>query len=289
MATATTRTPMTITTIRTTMAIPRTAIRTTMARPAAAGTTTAMAITTTGMSTRAVTSTITVTPTAMAEAGFLPLLCWLSPSFPVGAYAYSHGLEWAVEAGDLRDEASLERWLSDILHHGFGRNDAILLCAAYRAAAAGSRAELGAANELALAMAGSAEFRLETAQQGRSFLDAVGAAWPHERLGPFAGELDEVALPVALGLASACHCIDLAVTAKAYLTALAQNLVSAAIRLAPIGQTSGQRVLARLVPALSALADETLTLGLDDVGSATFRADLGSFRHETQYTRLFRS
>ncbi|MGA0594197.1 urease accessory protein UreF [Enterovirga sp. CN4-39] len=241
------------------------------------------------MSTRAATSTITVTPTAMAEAGFLPLLCWLSPSFPVGAYAYSHGLEWAVEAGDLRDEASLESWLSDILHDGFGRNDAILLCAAYRAAASGSRAGLDAANELALAMAGSAEFRLETAQQGRSFLDAVGAAWPHERLGALAGDLDEVALPVALGLASACHGIDLAATAKAYLVALAQNLVSAAIRLAPIGQTSGQRVLARLVPALSALADETLTLGLDDVGSATFRADLGSFRHETQYTRLFRS
>jgi urease accessory protein len=225
----------------------------------------------------------------MAEAGFLPLLCWLSPSFPIGAYAYSHGLEWAVEAGDIRDEAGLEAWLGDILHHGLGRNDAILLCAAHRASASGDRTLLDGANELALALAGSAEFRLETAQQGRSFLDAVLAAWPHPRLSELATDLDEVALPVALGLASACHGLGRATTTQAYLTALAQNLVSAAIRLAPIGQTSGQRVLARMVPGLAGLADEVQSLGLDDVGSATFRADLGSFRHETQYTRLFRS
>jgi urease accessory protein len=243
--------------------------------------------TSTGTSTTTITGT--TTPITMAETGFLPLLCWLSPGFPIGAYAYSHGLEWAVEAGDIRDEASLEAWLADILHLGLGRNDAILLCAAHRAASAGDRALLDEANELALALAGSAEFRLETAQQGRSFLDAVRAAWPHLRLADLAAEIEEVALPVALGLASACHGLDLRATAQAYLTALAQNLVSAAIRLAPIGQTSGQRVLARLVPGLAGLADEALGLGLDDVGSATFRADLGSFRHETQYTRLFRS
>ena len=230
-----------------------------------------------------------ITPITMAEAGFLPLLCWLSPSFPIGAYAYSHGLEWAVEAGDIRDEASLEAWLGDVLHHGLGRNDAILLCAAHRGAAAADRALLDDANELALALAGSAEFRLETAQQGRSFLDAVLAAWPQPRLGELAADIDEVTLPVALGLASACHGLGLGPTAQAYLTALAQNLVSAAIRLAPIGQTSGQRVLARMVPGLAGLAEEVQSLGLDDVGSATFRADLGSFRHETQYTRLFRS
>jgi urease accessory protein len=235
------------------------------------------------------TGTSTTTPITMAETGFLPLLCWLSPGFPIGAYAYSHGLEWAVEAGDIRDEGSLEAWLADILHGGLGRNDAILLCAAHRAASAGDRALLDEANDLALAFAGSAEFRLETAQQGRSFLDAVRAAWPHSRLADLTAEIEEVALPVALGLASACHGLDLRATAQAYLTALAQNLVSAAIRLAPIGQTAGQRVLARLVPGLAGLADEALGLGLDDVGSATFRADLGSFRHETQYTRLFRS
>jgi urease accessory protein len=225
----------------------------------------------------------------MAEVGFLPLLCWLSPSFPVGAYAYSHGLEWAVEAGDIRDEASLESWLADVLHVGLGRNDAILLGAAYRAVAADDEGGLRDANDLALALSGSAEFRLETAQQGRSFLDAIRAAWPSPRVEPFARDLEEVALPVALGLASACHRLDLPQTAQAYLTALAQNLVSAAIRLAPIGQTSGQRILARMLPGLARLAEDALSLGLEDVGSSTFRADLGSFRHETQYTRLFRS
>ena len=232
---------------------------------------------------------ITTPGTVMAETGFLPLLCWLSPSFPIGAYAYSHGLEWAVEAGDVRDEASLQAWLADVLHQGLGRNDAILLSAAHRAACALDRARLSEANELGLALAGSAEFRLETAQQGRSFLDAIRAAWPDPSLETLAADLDEVALPVALGVAAACHGLDVAVTAKAYLTSLTQNLVSAAIRLAPIGQTSGQRVLARMMPELAKLAEEAVGLGLDDVGSATFRADLGSFRHETQYTRLFRS
>jgi urease accessory protein len=158
------------------------AIRTRLGQPAAAGTITIMAVTTT-------------TSTAMAEAGFLPLLCWLSPSFPIGAYAYSHGLEWAVEAGDIRDEASLQAWLADILHHGLGRNDAVLLSAAHRAGCALDRTSLSEANELALALAGSAEFRLETAQQGRSFLDAIRAAWPHPSLEALAADLDEVALP----------------------------------------------------------------------------------------------
>jgi urease accessory protein len=225
----------------------------------------------------------------MAEAGFLPLLCWLSPSFPVGAYAYSHGLEWAVEAGDVGDEAGLEAWLTDILHVGFGLNDAILLGAAYRAAAAGDSTCFREVNELALALAGSAEFRLETAQQGRSFLDAVRAAWPHPSIEEVGPDIEEIALPVALGLAAAAHGLDVRQTAQAYLTALAQNLVSAAIRLAPIGQTSGQRILARMLPGLARLAEEALSLGVEDVGSSTFRADLGSFRHETQYTRLFRS
>src|SRR3954470_21506629 len=107
------------------------------------------------------------------NAALLPLLTWLSPGFPVGAYAYSHGLEWAVEMGDVEDEASLRSWLEDLLQHGVGLNDAILLAAAHRAAHQGNRLELAGVNDLALALAASSEFRLETSQQGRSFLDAV--------------------------------------------------------------------------------------------------------------------
>lgn len=219
----------------------------------------------------------------------LALLAWLSPAFPVGAYAYSHGLEWAVEAGDVRDEASLEAWLRSLLFDGIGRSDGILLAYAHRAATGGDAAALAAVNELALALAPSAELRLETAQQGRSFLDAVLATWPHPEQAKLAGGIGEIAYPVALGLAAACHRIPLPDAAGSYLTALAGNLVSAAIRLAPIGQTSGQRVLAGLVPDLALLAGTVLAADLDDVGGATFRSDLGSLRHETQYTRLFRS
>lgn len=220
----------------------------------------------------------------------LPLFAWLSPSFPVGAYAYSHSLEWAVEAGDVRDEASLAAQLSDLVRVGFGRSDGILLAQAWRAAVAGDAAALAEVNALAVCLAPSAELRLETCQQGRSFLDAVGAAWPAPALERLAPALPgEVAYPVAVGLAAGSHGIPLAPTLEAFLLAVVQTLVSAGIRLAPVGQTAGTRIVAGLAPGVCALAAEIPGLTLDDLGTATFRADLGSFRHETQYTRLFRS
>jgi urease accessory protein len=220
----------------------------------------------------------------------LPLLAWLSPSYPVGAYAYSHGLEWAVEAGDVSGERSLAGWLSDVLEQGAGRNDAVLLAHAYRAAATGDADMLSETNDLALALAPSRELRLETSQQGRSFLDATLAAWPAPALADLAAVLPaEVAYPVAVGACAAAHRVPLEPTVQAYLLASVQNLVSAAVRLAPIGQTGGTRVVAGLAPAVAALAASVPDLTLDDIGGATFRADLGSFLHEIQYTRLFRS
>jgi urease accessory protein len=224
---------------------------------------------------------------AMTEAqAILPLFAWLSPSYPVGSYAYSHTLEWAVETGDVMNEESLAAWLSDLMLLGAGRNDAILLCHAYRAVETGNAEALNEVNELALALAPSAELHLETSQQGRSFLDATLAAWPSPRLIPLGGE---VAFPVALGMASAAHGVPLPATVSAFLLAFVQNLVSAAIRSAPIGQTAGTRVCAAMVPVVQRLAGEAPGRSLDDLGGATFRADLGSFHHENQYTRLFRS
>ncbi len=223
-------------------------------------------------------------------AGLLPLFAWLSPSFPVGAYAYSHGLEWAVEAGDAVEEEAVSAWIADLMVHGFGRTDAILLAQAFEAARAGDGPALDELNALAVAFAPSAELRLETCQQGRSFLEAVRAAWPAPALDALAPVLtEEVAYPVAVGLACAAHSLPKAAALEAFLLALVQTLVSAALRLAPVGQTAGTRIVARLAPRMRALAGEVLTLTLDDIGSATFRADLGSMRHETQYTRLFRS
>ncbi|UVF21092.1 urease accessory protein UreF [Microvirga terrae] len=221
-----------------------------------------------------------------SEAAILPLFAWLSPSYPVGSYAYSHTLEWAVEAGDVADEATLVAWLTDLLTLGMGRNDAILLSHAYRAIEQDDRDALETVNELALALSPSAELYLETSQQGRSFLDATLAAWPSPRLTPLEGD---VAFPVAIGMAAAAHAVPLPLTSPAYLFGLVQTLVSAAIRLAPIGQTAGIRVSAALADTVQTVAREAMALTLDDIGGSTFRADLGSFHHENQYTRLFRS
>jgi urease accessory protein len=216
----------------------------------------------------------------------LPLFAWLSPSYPVGCYAYSHALEWAVEAGDVSDETTLVAWLTDLLTLGLGRNDAILLSHAYRAVEQGHRRDLETVNELALALSPSAELYLETSQQGRSFLDATLAAWPSPHLPPLEGD---VAFPVAIGMAAAAHGVPLPITSQAYLFGLVQTLVSAAIRLAPIGQTAGIRVSAALADTAQDIARQGMSLTLDDIGGSTFRADLGSFHHENQYTRLFRS
>jgi urease accessory protein len=225
-------------------------------------------------------------PVGGEASAILPLFAWLSPSYPVGSYAYSHTLEWAVEAGDVTNEETLVAWLADLLMLGMGWNDAILLSHAYRAIDAGDGMELEEINELALALSPSAELYLETSQQGRSFLDATLAAWPSPRLLPLQGD---VAFPVAVGMAAAAHGVPLTTTAPAYLFGLVQTLVSAAIRLAPIGQTAGIRVCAGLSAIVQHVAQTALEQPLDQIGGATFRADLGSFHHENQYTRIFRS
>ncbi len=219
-------------------------------------------------------------------ATILPLFAWLSPSYPVGCYAYSHTLEWAAEAGDVTNEETLVAWLGDLLTLGLGRNDAILLSHAYRSIEAGQIVQLEEVNELALALSPSSELYLETSQQGRSFLDATLAAWPSPRLLPLEGD---VAFPVAIGMAAAAHAIPLPTTLPAYLFGLVQTLVSAAIRLAPIGQTAGIRVCAALSATVQSVAQSSMNQALDQIGGSTFRADLGSFHHENQYTRLFRS
>lgn len=221
---------------------------------------------------------------------YLPLMVWLSPSFPVGAFAYSHGLEWAFEAGDLHDAATLRDWLDALVHHGSLRNDLILFAAVYRAIAAADDAALAEAAELALALANSAERRLETVTQGNAFVAATRAAWPCEAIDRLrAAWSDDVAYPVAVAVASAGHGVPLLPALEAYGLAFVANLVSASVRLGIVGQTDGQRITAGLVPALHGAAAAASTASLDDVGGCALRSDLASLRHETQYSRLFRS
>ena len=220
----------------------------------------------------------------------LPLLLWLSPAFPVGSFAYSHGLEWAVEAGDVADAASLGAWLGDLLHFGAPRADAILFACAFRAAHSSDWIALQEINALAVALAGSSERRLETSAQGAAFVSAMRAAWtcPALEYLPAAGG-DPLAYPIAVGVAAAGHGLDLGLSLQAFVLSLFANFVSAAVRLGAIGQTDGQKTLAGILPEVRRLAEEAASAGLDDLGGCAFRSDIAAIRHETQYSRLFRS
>lgn len=230
------------------------------------------------------------TATSMAETAHLPLMAWLSPAFPVGAFAYSHGLEWAVETGAVANAAGLAAWIDDLLGHGSGRSDAVVLAAAWRAAVAEDLAALAVVAELAVALQPSGERHLEATQQGGAFVTAARAAWPAPAFDALAAAWDgPVAYPVAVGVASAGHDIALQPTLEAFLLAFVANLVSAAVRLGAIGQTDGQRVTAGTLPAVRAAAAFATGSSIEDVGGAAFRSDIASLRHETQYTRLFRS
>ncbi len=224
---------------------------------------------------------ITIMTTTIDATALLRLLAWLSPAFPTGGFAYSHGLEWAVEAGDVRDEASLLGWVGDVLAHGSGRSDAILLRHACRA----DRATLSALAALGAAVAGSRERLAETLGQGEAFARAA-LVWGSPRLAALSGPLP---YPVAVGALAADHGIGEEAAVAAYLQGLTTNLISAAVRLVPLGQTAGLRVLAGLEGTILAVTEATREAALDDLGSTCFRSEIAAMRHETQHTRLFRS
>jgi urease accessory protein len=238
---------------------------------------------------------------ARDSAALYRLLAWLSPSFPTGAFSYSHGLEAAAAGRQVHGRASLQTWIAAILAHGSGRMDADILRVAHRAALAGDDAALLAVNRRGLAYRATAELALESAQQGDAFLTAWGAAWagPLRACGervteakPRTGELspgEGSCLPAVFGMAAAWAGITLEDALLGYLQAFAGNLVSAGLRLGIIGQTDGQRILAALEPVVADAARAALTRDPADFGAATFAADLCSIAHETQYSRLFRS
>lgn len=216
------------------------------------------------------------------------LLSWLSPAYPVGAYTYSHGLEWAVESGEVRTAAALEAWLEGVLHFGGGRSDAIFFAHAYRAA--GDARELRELSELAVALCPGTERRLETTAQGRAFLAATRSAWPTAELAAFDDLAPEqLAYPVVVAVAAAGHGIDLRAALAGYLQAFIANLVSAGVRLIPLGQTQGLMLVAGFEDAVAGVTEMALTATLAGVGGCAFAADIASIQHETQYSRLFRS
>ncbi|MBE3638636.1 urease accessory protein UreF [Mangrovicoccus algicola] len=206
----------------------------------------------------------------------LTLVQWLSPSFPLGSFAFSHGLEHAISSGVIRDGAALADWLGDLVSHGSGRCDAVLLA---RVLAGGDPA---AADALARALAAAPERSRESLVQGRAFLATtnaiLGTDWP------------EMVLPVAVGLQARRLSLAPETVIGLYLQGFAANLVLGAVRLIPLGQTEGQKVIARLAPAIAALAAELARdPGDGALWSATPLADLAAMAHEHQEVRLFRS
>ncbi len=212
----------------------------------------------------------------MTEAALLTLVQWLSPAFPVGSFAYSHGLEHAVAAGQVRSAADLRGWLGDVLDRGTGRSDAILLGHALKPGA-----DHAALAEFARALASSRERLVETEAQGAALLAATNALTGAAHA--------PMPYPVALGAAAAPLGLPVLRVVALYLQAFATGLAQAGVRFIPLGQTEGQGVLAALAPLILRIAEEAAQAPLDAIGSSATGADLAAMRHETMETRIFRT
>jgi urease accessory protein len=224
---------------------------------------------------------------------FLRLQSWLSPAFPTGSYSYSHGLEWAVEAGYIKDRKSLVDWLEADLCYGSVRNEAIFFSEAWHSARDDDRGKLFEIAELAAAYRGTSEFALESSQQASACRATLGQVWPNRLLDSLSQSLSERGIPlvlaVVLGVRSAREGIPVSLALPAFLQSYIANLVTAGVRLIPLGQTDGQLAIAALEEAVLAASAQARNATIDDLGSSAFVVDLASMAHETQYTRLFRS
>ncbi|WP_407495284.1 urease accessory protein UreF [Pseudooceanicola sp. MF1-13] len=202
---------------------------------------------------------------------------WLSPAFPVGGFSYSHGMEMAVAAGDVTNAATAESWIATALEYGAGQSDAILLAATYRAAPG----ELPDLIALSRALSPSSERLQEADRMGTAFATTTRAL--HDI------DVPDAPYPVAFGSAARTMNLPLDLTLRLFVQAFAANLVSAAVRLVPLGQTAGQKITFALAPLIAAVAERAEPGDTDQIGSAALKIDLASMQHETLTTRLFQS
>ncbi|NSX55621.1 urease accessory protein UreF [Parasulfitobacter algicola] len=203
----------------------------------------------------------------------LTLIQWLSPAFPLGSFAYSHGLETAITQGAVCDAASLTEWLSGILTAGAGQTDAVLLYHALQGTDV---------TDTAIALAPSRERLEETMAQGRAFARTVTAMQPELIL-------PDAPLPVVVGVAAKGLNIDPAICISLYVQAFISNLITIAVRHVPLGQTQGQQVLHDLKDLILTIADQAIKTDLDQIGTASFASDLAAMTHETQDVRIFKT
>ncbi len=207
------------------------------------------------------------------SASFLLLLNWMSPTFPIGSFAYSHGLEQAITDGRITTQNSVEAWINDLLQSGSGWNDAVMFAQCWHSNS----------NDLALALAGSAERFMETTQLGRNF-NIAASVWTGEEL-----QDGVMAYPVAAGLACKRMNIPQELALSAFLQGFSAALASVAVRLVPLGQTAGLKVLSSLAPLIAATAQRATHATLDDLGSNCIAADIAAMKHEILEPRIFRT
>ena len=228
-------------------------------------------------------------------ADLLRLQAWLSPAFPIGGFSYSHGLEEAVAVGDVDDLESLFIWIEAAVNQGAGRVDGMLLVAAWRAADVGDYKRLQQVVEIGAAMRGTAELALESKAQGEAFLGTIQAAWANTAVESATAAIKQtkinsaVSVPVAVGMVAACHGVPIEYVLPMYLQSFAAGIVSAGVRLIPLGQTDGQRVVARMQSVVERAGAAALAANFEDIGGATPVIDLASMAHEMRDGRLFRS
>ncbi|WP_152460011.1 urease accessory protein UreF [Ruegeria sp. THAF33] len=212
------------------------------------------------------------------NADILTLTQWLSPAYPVGGFAYSHGLEAAIEQGRVAGADQTGDWVATVLQHGSGWNDALFLVAAYDAA---DRAALTRIDTTARAMCAGSERLMETDLLGRAFGFVTGDIWGLD--------LQRLTYSVAVGRAARMQNLPRLLVTQMFLQAFMSNLVACATRLVPLGQTDAQRLIRDLTPLCADIAETAQQTGLSELSSTTFMTDIATMQHETQYSRIFRT
>ena len=221
------------------------------------------------------TNTLKVPMYTPTDSKLITVMQWLSPAFPIGGFAYSHGLEWAINKGYVSNREELQNWVSDLLEYGSLKNDAILIKLVLKGS------DPKEINEIAIALCPANERLSETQLQGGAFCKIMREVWSLE--------IDDLALPIALALAAKNENIDQNLVVPAYLHSFCSNLISVAMRLIPIGQTDGQKTLRELSPLISDSVRAVAKSDKDDLGSACFLSDVSAMQHEYLQPRVFKT
>ena len=206
---------------------------------------------------------------------FMTVMQWMSPAFPIGAFAYSHGLEWAIDKDHVSNGEKLQKWITDLLEYGSLRTDAIFISLILRGH------DIRKMNELSMALCPAGERLLETKLQGSAFAKVIEDVWQQD--------IGELSLPIAVALAAKNQSIEQDLILPAYLHAFCSNLISAAVRLIPIGQTEGQRIMLELYTTISDLVQTASESEIDDLNSACFFSDVSAMEHEYLQPRIFKT